>query len=287
MLASAAIARYNKAAASICAIDPLHRCNAQCQYFIHRSVAVCKTSRHTHRCGKLTCTLSEQRGDGAYCTITAFQVGPPTSKAYINKATHAYGRKQSNQHWAVIKKKACKTKLSTTRFQKTSTLLHLVFRSPDRTALYNSAKAKHAAKVQRVSQESPQPSYESIFALHLSSYTSRRPPSPSVPNELTAYVVKITQQLAENHNRLQNVPKKTDQAIALGLLQLLETGLSADGVILVHKSNFVSTFAPSLHQYGYLPGIRARQQSIAVRYIKQHLVTSAGIPSLQLPPCPV
>lgn len=287
MLASAAIAKYNKTATSICAIDPLHRCNAQCQYFVHRSVAVCKTSRHTHRCGELTCTLSEQRGDGAYCTITAFQVGPPTSKAYINKATHAYGRRQSNQHWAIVKKRACKTKQSTLRFQKTTALLHLVFCSPDRIAVYESAKGKHAAKVQRVSQESRQHSYESIFALHLTSYSSRRPPSKSVPHDLTVYVVKIIQLLAENHNRLQNVPKKTDQAIALGLLQLLEIGLSADGVILVHKSKFVSAFAPSLHQYGYLPGIRARQQSIAVRYIKQHLVTPTGIPLLQLPPCPV
>ena len=108
-----------------------------------------------------------------------------------------------------------------------------------------------------------------------------------VPLSLIQYLCHAVNIINTNDKVQKCNLKRTDQSLVLGLLEFLATGLVVDGSCLIAKSNFVAQFSPDVTQFGKLPNIRARQQTIATRIIKLALVTTSGEPICALPPCPV
>lgn len=283
-----AINLYNAKCTDVCAIDEQHRCTDKCEYFVcdRLRVAVCKTSRHTHVCSR-QCTLAESGHDGAYCRLTAMQVSGPAQHAHVNATRMEYGRRTSNMHWEPRAQKAVKKKPANQHAKRVRTMLHSLFLSQERRAIITQAKARVTTKMRDMLKKKTVAAYSAAVAYRLKMAPSMNPLPRSIPEPFVAYIIEQTERIREECVRRRIPCKRTDASLVLGLLQLLKTGFEACGANLVPRSHFVTKYALSEQQYGLLPGVRCRSQTISTRLVKKAILTEEGEPLLLLPPSPV
>lgn len=110
-----------------------------------------------------------------------------------------------------------------------------------------------------------------------------RPPAPVVPERVVKRVVSTIEFVRNVGEQRRQVSKKNDTCLTLGLVQLLSTGFAPLGAQLLSVDPWIKKHALSPVQVGKLPGLRCRQQTIAVRQIQQLLVTDKGEALLKPP----
>ena len=286
--AAQAINLYNAKCTLVCAIDKGHRCSDECEYFLcdRLRVAVCKSSRHTHVCTR-DCSLAVAEQDGMYCKVTAYQVGGPSEHAHVNATKFAFGRRFSNMHWAPPAQKAAKKKPSNQHAKRVRSMLQSLFLSKERKDILGQAESKCRAKMREQLQKGTVAAYFSAVEHRRKMANSLRPLPESIPEPFIRYIIEQTERIRGECVRRRIPCKRTDASLVLGLLQLLKSGFSACGATMISQSQFVKNHALSEQQYGLLPGVRCRSQTISTRLVKKALLTTDGEPLFLLPPPPV
>jgi hypothetical protein len=226
-----------------------------------------------------------------YCELTARQVHGPQLEQHLNKVVFKYGKRTSNQHWHTTKIKRPKLgnkKKVAPKCKAVRTLMTTIFLSSARKAICASAVSKRRAAQEKVLKKGA--SFATYIALlevnvHHAQLVKEMP--LELPQSLIQYLCDSVHTINGDAKVQTCNLKRTDQSVVLGLLEFLAVGLTVDGSCLIQKSPFVARYGPNITQFGKLPNIRARQQTIATRIIKLALVTAAGEPIKALPPCPV
>jgi len=269
----------------------MHRCTDACKYYISRrhTVAVCRSSRHTHVCGKSVCTLgTATRDTSTACTITGYEVGAQAEVLYASLRSANSFNRSSRMHWSSPRKRV-RTHPAILRRRSIEALATMVFCSPHRIALTAIALKKREDQCKKVLKDCRQRTYwtfAKVRAVVLTAAKFVRPPATVVPAGFVTYVCNSVQLLQAESAKRQKFIKKNDTVVALGLLQLLETGFCPRGTRAIHQHPFATAHGLDPAQYARLPGIRARQQTISVRQIQRLCVDDDGRTVLQLPPPP-
>jgi len=286
--AAAAISNYDRRCKNVCAIDTNHRCSDACEYYVcdKTRVAVCKTSRHTHVCSKF-CTLTTRERDGRYCRLTAFQVNGPEEEAHINSTRITFGQRHSNVHWGPAPTRAAKAKPANTHAKRVRAMLSLLFVSKDRRRISNDTIDKVRKKMTALLHRRTVGAYCNALAYRCKMSPGLKPVPQSIPETFAQYIIIQTERIRNECARRKIPCKRTDASLVLGLLQLLNTGFSACGACIIPKSDYVARHSLSVQQYGLIPGIRCRSQTISTRLVKKAVLTEDGEPLLTLPPSPV
>ena len=269
------------------ALDSNHRCNAMCTYKMWtHNVAICVKSLHTHTCLKNQCTLSTiSRNTAHVCTITGLETSGPAEVRHMAFRNAGSFNKSSGIHWTTTTKRHRITERQIARNVVTS-VLQTVFRSSARQDITASYVAKRHAACMRAcrGRALTVATYFRIVDVVSKFYDLTRPVPDDVPPELVEYICASIQFVKTAGMRRNLILKQNTACLTFGLLQLFSQGFTPMGVTAVYTVPFVRAYGISPSQFAKLPGLRARQQTIAVRQIQRVCVDSAGKPALQVPP---
>lgn len=234
-----------------------------------------------------TCTLGTREHDGSYCKLTAFQTAGPAEELHINVSRPLQGGRKSSLHWAPISQKVPKAKKTDQHSKRVRNMLHTLYTSDARKQITRKARHKVTEKMKALMRKRTVASYYAALEYRQKMGPMMQPVPASVPEEFALYIIAQTDRIRNECSR-RNIPcKRTDASLVLGLVHLLSTGFAACGATLIPQSNYVRTHSLSLQQYGLLPNIRARSQTISTRLVKRAILTDDGEPLLVLPDSPV
>lgn len=232
------------------------------------------------------CTMGVYQSDGMYCRLTSLQVAGPVEKAHANCTKILYGRRNSNVHWGPSSTKAVKCKPNNQHAKRVRSMLASLFLSKERHQILQDAKRKASKKMQALLGKKTVAAYYAAVRFRMKVAPMLSPVPESIPEAFVQYIIEQTDRIRQECTRRKIPCKRTDASLVLGLMQLLATGFSACGATLIPKSEFVRKHGLTLSQYGMMPNIRCRSQTISTRLVKKVILTEEGEPLLLLPEPP-
>lgn len=266
-----------------------HRCDHNCKYFVDQiyKVAICKESKHTHSCGPEVCKLCVKTADTTHaCPITGFEIVSHDCLQYASFSKPCLGtkNKKNMQHWTTSKRRL-KTNPKILQMRAVTTLMKRVFLSAERKKITNLAKKKLTQSCSAIllGKDLTLLKFLRIRREVEKSYSFTRPMPTEIPSLFTTYICNCIDKLHHESSRRNIKLKKNDACIAYGLLQLFSEGFSPQGITTIHPVKFVQDHGLTPNQYAKIPGLRARQQTIAVRQIQRLCVNKSGAAIFTLP----
>jgi hypothetical protein len=218
------------------------------------------------------------------CSITGLETSGPAEVRHLAFRKAGSFSKSSTVHWSLPTKRRRLTDRQVSRNVVLS-VLHLVFCSPARRDISASYLAKRFAACKRAFKGVPltPATYMRVNSVIAKFYCLTRPMPANVPSEIIEYVCASIQFVKEAGVQRKLPLKQNTACLTFGLLQLFTQGFAPMGVTSIYKVPYVIHHGLSPSQFAKLPGLRARQQTIAVRQIQRVCVDAIGKPAIQLP----
>jgi len=218
------------------------------------------------------------------CRITGIEIQPPAEQQHVSIQTPRSFNRSSSVHWSTPSRRARVPAGKLIRGTAVD-ILHKVFVSDKRQHITRAAEnsRQNAGVRALINGKCDYWTYRKVYRAVDHHFASCSTVPTTVPPTLATYLADMSQIVKVESKKRNLVLKQNNACIVYGLLQLLACGFSPGGVKCIRQIEFVHEHGLSPTQYAKLPGIRARQQTIAVRQIQRVCVDESGHAVLQLP----